>query len=129
MSEWWHEHDMFRASGGDAVIGILLVVVLVFDVLGGVRVMGEITADVAAKLRRYADVLVERDLSEEPTCVECCPPLSDAEKHGGLVAAPSPARDAGAELRELNGWRELGEELGRIVSLMPKETWDEWFPD
>lgn len=31
--------------------------------------------------------------------------------------------------KELNGWRELGEELGRVVSLMPTEVFEDWFPD
>lgn len=30
---------------------------------------------------------------------------------------------------ELNAWRELGEEMGRVVSLMPKEQFEDWFPD
>lgn len=30
---------------------------------------------------------------------------------------------------ELNAWRELGEEMGRVISLMPAETFADWFPD
>lgn len=31
--------------------------------------------------------------------------------------------------KELNAWRELGEEMGRVVSLMPTEVFEDWFPD
>jgi hypothetical protein len=30
---------------------------------------------------------------------------------------------------ELNAWRELGEEIGRVIDLMPKEQFEDWFPD
>jgi hypothetical protein len=31
--------------------------------------------------------------------------------------------------KELNAWRELGEEMGRVISLMDAETFADWFPD
>jgi hypothetical protein len=31
--------------------------------------------------------------------------------------------------KELNAWRELGEEMSCIISLMDAETFADWFPD
>lgn len=39
------------------------------------------------------------------------------------------AREQAWQQAELNAWREIGEEVGRVISLMPIETFEDWFPD
>lgn len=52
----------------------------------------------------------------------CCPMCIAA------VALRTSAALSPTEL-ELNAWRELGEEMGRVISLMSAETFADWFPD
>jgi len=49
--------------------------------------------------------------------------LNEVSRLRALVASSSVPQG------ELNGWRELGEEMTRVIFLMPQETFAEWFPD
>lgn len=52
-----------------------------------------------------------------------------AAKIGCFLKAVAPAAALSPTQLELNAWRELGEEMGRVISLMPSETFADWFPD
>lgn len=110
--------------------GVSAVVFPVSDVAELVAEIERLTTPrFTCQARKTTDPLQDCDW---PCCG--CDPYADKviaalEESGKLKSSAVSPTDPTQEQLELNGWRELGEEIGRVISLMDAETREDWFPD